>query len=115
MPVLRSFGREPHESARLQLASGETPGATRPGLHHTAWQPGSCDELREAHRELRATGLPPEGETGRSVTRSVYFRNPDGNRSGLSWDAVDNGLVAVRTLGPKSEPVDTKKPLERTV
>ena len=34
--VFLSFGKEHHELALFQLATGEAPEATQPGLHHTA-------------------------------------------------------------------------------
>ncbi|PYO53093.1 MAG: glyoxalase, partial [Candidatus Rokuibacteriota bacterium] len=58
--VFLSFGREHHDLALFQLATGETPDASQPGLHHMAWQLGSFEELRAAHRELKAMGVPVE-------------------------------------------------------
>src|SRR5262249_39603158 len=51
--VFLSFGREHHELALFQLASGDAPGAAQPGLHHMAWQLGSFEELQAAYRELK--------------------------------------------------------------
>ena len=39
--VFLSFGTEHHDLAVFQMASGETPAAEQPGLHHMAWQLGS--------------------------------------------------------------------------
>src|SRR5439155_1559580 len=36
--VFLSFGQEHHELALFQLATGEAPSATQPGLHHMAWK-----------------------------------------------------------------------------
>ena len=44
--VFLSFGTEHHDLAVFQMASGETPTAEQPGLHHMAWQLGSFEELR---------------------------------------------------------------------
>src|SRR6266849_5539769 len=58
--VFLSFGREHHDLALFQLASGEAPGAAQPGLHHMAWQLGSFEELRAAYQELQALGVAVE-------------------------------------------------------
>jgi catechol-2,3-dioxygenase len=41
--VFLSFGTEHHDLAVFQMASGETPAAEQPGLHHMAWQLGSFE------------------------------------------------------------------------
>src|SRR2546426_9006002 len=74
--VFLSFGKEHHDLALFQLATGETPGATQPGLHHMAWQLGDFEELQAAYRELKAIGIPVESTVEHNVTRSVYFRDP---------------------------------------
>ena len=35
--VFLSVGTQHHDLALFQLATGEAPGATQPGLHHAAW------------------------------------------------------------------------------
>jgi catechol-2,3-dioxygenase len=44
--VFPSFGEAHHDLALFQLATGDAPDATQPGLHHMAWQLGSVEELR---------------------------------------------------------------------
>ena len=95
-----SFGTQHHDLALFQLASGEAPGEAQPGLHHTAWQLGSFEELQAAHRELRALGIAVESTVERNVTRSVYFPDPDGNRVELYCDMVEDGFEAMRRWGP---------------
>ena len=56
--VFLSAGEQHHDLALFQLATGETPAATQPGLHHMAWQLGSFAELQAAYRELREIGSP---------------------------------------------------------
>jgi len=55
--VFLSFGSQHHDLALFQLATGETPEAAQPGLHHSAWQLGSFEDLQAAHRELRELGV----------------------------------------------------------
>jgi catechol 2,3-dioxygenase len=107
--VFLSFGREHHELALFQMATGEPPEASQPGLHHMAWQLGSFEELQAAYRDLLAMGVPVESTVEHNVTRSVYFRDPDGNRVELYCDMVENGFESMRTLGPKRDPLDLEK------
>ena len=104
--VFLSFGREHHELALFQLASGEPPTAAQPGMHHMAWRLQNFDELREAYKELKAMGVPVESTAEHNVTRSVYFPDPDGNRVELYCDMTENGFETMSTVGPKREPLD---------
>ena len=104
--VFLSFGKEHHDLALFQLASGEPPAETQPGLHHVAWQLGSFEELREAYRELKAMGLPVESTVEHNVTRSVYFADPDGNRVELYCDMVEDGFATMQKVGPRREPLN---------
>ena len=104
--VFLSFGEAHHDLALFQLATGEAADATQPGLHHMAWQLGTFDELQAAYRELKALGVPIESTIEHNVTRSVYFRDPDGNRVELYCDMVANGFEAMRTVGPRRDPLD---------
>jgi catechol 2,3-dioxygenase len=104
--VFLSFGREHHDLALFQLATGSPPDATQPGLHHVAWQLGSFDELKAAYQELRALGMTVESTAEHNVTRSIYFPDPDGNRVELYCDMVENGFETMRTVGPRRDPLD---------
>ena len=104
--VFLSFGTQHHDLALFQLATGEAPAATRPGLHHTAWQLGSFEELQAAHHELRELGIAVDSTIAHNVTRSVYFHDPDGNRVELYCDMFEGGFEAMQTLGPKRDVMD---------
>jgi catechol 2,3-dioxygenase len=104
--VFLSFGEQHHELALFQMATGTTPSGEQPGLHHSAWQVGSFEELQAAYRELRALGIAVESTIEHNVTRSVYFPDPDGNRVELYCDMVDNGFEAMRTKGPRRDVMD---------
>jgi catechol-2,3-dioxygenase len=104
--VFLSFGREHHDLALFQLASGDVPEPTQPGLHHMAWQLGSFEELQDAYRELKAIGVPIESTIEHNVTRSIYFCDPDGNRVELYCDMVENGFETMRAVGPRRDRLD---------
>jgi catechol 2,3-dioxygenase len=104
--VFLSFGREHHDLALFQLAAGEPPAATQPGLHHMAWQLESFDELQAAYRELKQIGVTVESTAEHNVTRSIYFPDPDGNRVELYCDMTDNGFETMRTVGPRRDPLN---------
>jgi catechol 2,3-dioxygenase len=106
--VFLSFGTQHHDLALFQLATAEAPAAAAPGLHHTAWQLGSFAELQAAHRELQEMGIPVDSVIAHNVTRSVYLRDPDGNRVELYCDMVEDGFQAMQTLGPKRDPMDIR-------
>jgi len=107
--VFLSFGREHHDLALFQTATGEPPDAAQPGMHHMAWQLGSFEELQDAYRELRSIDVPIESTVEHNVTRSIYFRDPDGNRVELYCDMVANGFETMQTLGPKREDLDLER------
>src|SRR6266511_1943791 len=107
--VVDSIGREHHGLALFQLASGEPPAATQPGLHHMAWRLPSFEELKAAYQELKEIGVPVESTVEHNVTRSVYFPDPDGNRVELYCDMVENGFETRRTVGPRRDPLDLEK------
>ena len=104
--VFLSFGVQHHDLALFQLATGEQPNATQPGLHHTAWQLGSFAELQAAYRELQQLGIKVESTVEHNVSRSIYFHDPDGNRVELYCDMVEDGFDAMRTMGPRRDQLD---------
>jgi catechol-2,3-dioxygenase len=107
--VFLSLGREHHELALFQMATGEVPAATQPGLHHMAWQLGSPENLRAAYAELKAMGVPIESANKHNATRSIHFFDPDGNRVELYCDMVENGFETLRTLGSRRDPLDLEQ------
>src|SRR5207244_663318 len=99
--VFLSFGKEHHDLALFQQATGEPPAKTQPGLHHVAWRLDNFEELKAAYKELKRMGIPLDSTAEHNVTRSVYFFDPDGNRVELYCDMVENGFETMQTVGPK--------------
>jgi catechol-2,3-dioxygenase len=104
--VFLSYGVQHHDLALFQLATGETPLPSQPGLHHTAWQVDSFAELQAAHRELGELGIDVKSVVEHNVSRSLYVEDPDGNRVEIYCDMVEDGFAAMRTLGPRRDAID---------
>src|SRR5258708_32802506 len=104
--VFLSFGKEHHDLALFQQATGEPPAKTQPGLHHVAWRLDNFEELKAAYKELKRMGIPLDSTAEHNVTRSVYFFDPDGNRVELYSDMVEAGFEPIKTLGPNRAPLD---------
>jgi catechol-2,3-dioxygenase len=104
--VFLSFGTQHHDLALFQRATGEAPAPAPLGLHHTAWQLGSFEELQAAHRELRELGIAVDSAIEHNVTRSIYFHDPDGNRVELYCDMVEHGFEAMQRMGPRRDEID---------
>ena len=104
-----SFGREHIDLALFELATSEAPLAAQPGLHHTAWQLGSFEDLQAAYEQLKTMGVPIESTIEHNVTRSIYFHDPDSNRVELYCDMVQNGFECMRAVGPSYDPLDLSR------
>ncbi|MEN8158508.1 MAG: VOC family protein [Myxococcota bacterium] len=77
--VLFTLG-EHHDFAIAAVDPASSPDETTLGLDHFAFQlSGGLDALREARAELAAAGVPAAG-FDHTVTKSLYFQDPDGNR-----------------------------------
>ena len=79
-----------HDFAVLEVSGeGSTQSPSAVGLHHVAFKIGdSLDLLREAKVKLEAAGLildPVDHE----VTKSLYFKDPDGNGIEVYVDVSD--------------------------
>jgi catechol-2,3-dioxygenase len=60
---------------------------TRTGMHHSAFEYPSFEELNSGYLRLRGTGIEPEFCLDHGMTLSYYYRDPDGNRVELQCDA----------------------------
>ena len=59
---------------------------TRTGLHHTAFEYASFDDLNAGYLRLRAQGIVPDFCLDHGMTFSYYYRDPDGNHVELQVD-----------------------------
>ena len=59
---------------------------TRTGLHHSAFEYGSFDELNASYLRLREAGIVPDICIDHGMTLSYYYKDPDGNHVELQCD-----------------------------
>ena len=73
-----SFGQQHHDIALFKAAEGAERGGV--GLSHIAFQiEGGLPELRELKGRLEEMGATISRTTDHTITKSVYFLDPDGN------------------------------------
>ena len=58
------------------------------GLHHTAFEYGSFDDLIASHDRLRADGVEPAFALDHGMTISLYYQDPEGNYVELQSDSM---------------------------
>lgn len=59
---------------------------TRTGMHHTAFEYDSFDDLNSSYLRLRDAGITPEICLDHGMTFSYYYSDPDGNHVELQVD-----------------------------
>lgn len=72
-------GKIHHDLALFQAPEDAAPAGDL-GLNHIAVQIEDLDELKEVYRRLKSCGARIDHLTDHGMTKSVYFRDPDGNR-----------------------------------
>ena len=86
MPSLKaaalSSGRTHHELLLIEVGDKFAP-KTNPvnvGFYHAAFKIGdTIEELKEAYNELKSLGVNIIGKSDHTVSKSIYFTDPDGN------------------------------------
>lgn len=56
------------------------------GLHHTAFEYASMDDLLDTYERLKGQGITPHGCLDHGMTTSFYYADPDGNSVELQCD-----------------------------
>ena len=86
--ALLSGGRTHHELLLIQV--GDAPGplqGKRIGLYHTGWKIGdSLDALKESYMRATKAGVPVDGISDHTISKSLYLKDPDGNEVELYVD-----------------------------
>jgi catechol 2,3-dioxygenase len=95
--VFFSLGEQHHDLAVLEVPSdADVVKEKQVGLHHVALQVGSFAELQECYRTLKAHNVTITATIDHSITKSVYFLDPDGNGFELYCDVGEDGLERIR-------------------
>lgn len=87
--VMYSTGRTHHELFLIEVGEDAQPipNGRRVGMYHFGIKIGdSDDELRSAHKQLKAAGVPIVGLRDHTVTHSIYVLDPDENEVELYID-----------------------------
>ena len=77
----------PHRAARASPGFVDDPDARhRTGMHHSAFEYESFDDLNASYLRLREAGIEPDICIDHGMTLSYYYKDPDGNRVELQVD-----------------------------
>jgi catechol 2,3-dioxygenase len=106
-----SFGTQHHDVAVFEAPDGAERGQI--GLNHFAMQiEGGILELKEMHQRLLDHGVTITHTTDHTITKSVYFLDPDGNQLEVfaegfevpseGLDFIRQGTYRVKPLLPAS-------------
>lgn len=90
------------------------------GMHHTAFEYDSMDDLLGTYVRLKAEGIKPHMTLDHGMTTSFYYVDPDGNSVELQYDNFgewDKSKEWMRTspefaADPIGKPVDPEKMIE---
>ena len=94
-------GKIHHDLALFQAPEDAKPAGDL-GLNHLAVQIEDMDELKEVHRLLKSHGARIDHLTDHGMTKSVYFRDPDGNRIEYFFnttETAEEGMTLMRAPG----------------
>jgi len=106
--VFLSFnGRDHHEVALFEIGSqAEGPKMNQVGLLHFAFRMRNEEDLRAAYQEFKEKGVSVSFTVNHGVSKSIYFRDPDGNELEVYTDndiaeidaTVPNGYLGMEKL-----------------
>lgn len=94
MVFLASSGRDHHELAVVEVgANAAGPHKHSVGLAHIAFRLPDEAALRSAYDDLKMHEVSITGAINHGVTKSVYFRDPDGNDLELYCDGLPDEIA----------------------
>lgn len=81
MAFFASNGRDHHEIACIQVgADADRQHAKQIGLLHIAFRLDDEEHLKRAYKELKEKDVPIDFTVDHGITKSIYFRDPDGHQ-----------------------------------
>jgi catechol 2,3-dioxygenase len=105
--VFMSYGKEHHDLAVFQRASGAPREARQPGLTHIAWRVENRGDLEAIHRRVRAFGIAAEAVLEGDALSRLFLRDPDGNLVELYCGQWEDGIEAMLARAPGARPATT--------
>lgn len=97
MAFLSSNGRDHHEIGLVEAGNdAPDPQKGEIGLVHIAFRLRDEDHLKAAYRELKENNVPIVSTVDHGITKSIYFRDPDGHQLEVY---CDNSKEYIKSLG----------------
>ncbi len=95
--VFFSLGQQHHDIAVLEVPPEATPVQDQQvGLHHVALQVEDFAALKEFYQLLKQHDAEITGKIDHGITKSLYFRDPEGNQFELYCDEGEDGLERIK-------------------
>lgn len=82
------------------------------GIHHTAFEYDSVDDLLAAYERLKAKGIEPHMALDHGMTTSIYYVDPDGNSVELQSDNFGDWQMSWEFM--KSSPEFSDDPIGKS-
>ena len=93
-----SNGRDHHELACIEVGKdAEAQRFLEIGLQHFAFRLRDEDHLRAAYQEFKKKEVPIDFTVDHGVTKSIYFRDPDGHQLEVYCDNPPEYVAKIRT------------------
>jgi catechol-2,3-dioxygenase len=71
---------------------------TRTGMHHSAFEYASFEDLNSTYLRLRDAGIAPDVCLDHGMTLSYYYKDPDGNRVELQCDVFGDWATSAEWM-----------------
>jgi catechol 2,3-dioxygenase len=107
MAFFASDGRDHHEIAAIEVepTAPESP-AGAVGLSHVAFRLRNKAHLRAAYAELKKHGIAVVSAVDHGVTKSIYFRDPDGHLLEVYCDGLPEEIAKLADPYMGTGPID---------
>ncbi len=76
---------------------------TRTGIHHSAFEYDSFDDLNASYLRMKAEGILPDFCLDHGMTVSYYYRDPDGNHVELQCDTFGDWAESAAWMRDSAE------------
>jgi catechol 2,3-dioxygenase len=97
MAFFASNGRDHHEIACIEVGQdADRQHAHQIGLLHIAFRLNDENHLRAAYKELKQRQVPIDFTVDHGITKSIYFRDPDGHQFEVYCDNPPEYIARMR-------------------